>query len=113
MLDGENSYDLFFLAMAHWRRGDKDKGRECFERACLWMDKNKPLDAELLRFRAEAPALLKLDTDKLVRLRDEGWLGMMYAHMISLLLWPKILNRALNIAAAEAAAADQVPVGRR
>ena len=63
-------------------------------------------------FAISEPALLKLDTDKLVRLRDEGWLGMMYAHMISLLLWPKILNRALNIAAADAAASEQVPLGR-
>ena len=53
-------------------------------------------------FAVSEPALQKLDPAKLTVLRDEGWLGMLYAHMISLLLWPKILNRALNIAATEA-----------
>jgi hypothetical protein len=63
-------------------------------------------------FAISEPALQNIEPAKLVTLRDEGWLGMMYAHMISLLLWPKILNRAINIAAAEAAAAGQAPLAR-
>jgi WD40 repeat protein len=56
--------DLFFLAMAHWRLGDKTQARTCFQKAVEWMEKNQPADDELLRFRAEAAALLGLETKK-------------------------------------------------
>src|SRR5262249_46047140 len=55
---GGNSFDWFFLAMAHWRLGDRNKARTWFDRAVQWMDRHKPHDAELRRFRAEAEALL-------------------------------------------------------
>jgi serine/threonine protein kinase/Tfp pilus assembly protein PilF len=55
---GGDSLDWFFLAMAHHRLGDREKARMWFDRAVEWMDKNKPLDEELRRFRAEAEALL-------------------------------------------------------
>jgi hypothetical protein len=35
-----------------------------------------------------------------------------YAHLLSLMLWPKILNRTLNIAAAAQAAAPPPPNGK-
>jgi superkiller protein 3 len=59
----------FFLAMAHWQLGEKDKAREWYDRAVEWMDKNQPnLSAEaaeeLRRFRAEAAELLELDEKK-------------------------------------------------
>jgi tetratricopeptide (TPR) repeat protein len=50
--------DWFFLAMAHQRLGDHDKAKAYFDRAVQWMDKNKPHDDQLRRFRAEAEALL-------------------------------------------------------
>jgi tetratricopeptide (TPR) repeat protein/tRNA A-37 threonylcarbamoyl transferase component Bud32 len=53
-----NSYDWFFLAMAHWRLGDHDKARTCFGRAVKWMDQHMPQHGQLRRFRAEAEALL-------------------------------------------------------
>jgi serine/threonine protein kinase/WD40 repeat protein len=56
--------DLFFLAMAHWRLGDNPQARTCFQKAVEWMEKNQPADYELLRFRAEAAALLGLDKKK-------------------------------------------------
>jgi serine/threonine-protein kinase len=56
--NGGNSYDWFFLAMAHWRLGDHDKARAWFGRAVQWMDKHLPQRGELRRFRAEAEALL-------------------------------------------------------
>src|SRR5262249_17353958 len=37
---GGDSSDWFFLAMAYWKVGDKDKAREFFDRAVQWMDKN-------------------------------------------------------------------------
>jgi Flp pilus assembly protein TadD len=55
---GGDSYDWFFLAMAHWRLGDPHKAHTWFDRAVKWMDKHMPQNGELRRFRAEAEALL-------------------------------------------------------
>jgi tetratricopeptide (TPR) repeat protein len=55
---GGNSFDWFFLAMAHWRLGDHDEARTWFDRAVQWMDEHKPHDDQLRRFRAEAEAML-------------------------------------------------------
>jgi Flp pilus assembly protein TadD len=55
---GGDSFDWFFLAMAHWRLGDRDQARAWFDRAVQGMDRHKPHDGELRRFRAEAEALL-------------------------------------------------------
>jgi serine/threonine protein kinase/WD40 repeat protein len=61
--DGEHeSFNTFFLAMAHWRLGDKDKARQWYDRAVDWLEKNKQLLGddllELRRFHAEAEELL-------------------------------------------------------
>src|SRR5262249_42563187 len=56
--NGGDSTGWFFLAMAHWQLGDKDQARKWYDKAGVWMDKNKPRDEELKRFRAEAAALL-------------------------------------------------------
>jgi serine/threonine protein kinase/tetratricopeptide (TPR) repeat protein len=58
MQAGGSSFDWFFLAMAHWRLGDPNTARTWFERAVEWMDRHKPHDDELRRFRAEAHTLL-------------------------------------------------------
>jgi serine/threonine protein kinase len=55
---GGDSLDWFFLAMAHWRLGNRDEARTWFDRAVQWMDRYKPRDVELRRFRAEAEAML-------------------------------------------------------
>jgi tetratricopeptide (TPR) repeat protein len=55
---GGDSFDWFFLAMAHWQLGEKEKARTWFERAVQWMDKHQPMDEELRRFRGEATELL-------------------------------------------------------
>src|SRR5262249_26235630 len=57
---GGNSFDWFFLAMARWQLGEKDKAREFYDRAVQWMEKNRPKNEELHRFRAEASELLEL-----------------------------------------------------
>src|SRR5262245_62301575 len=44
----------FFLALTHWRLGNHEQARRWYDRAVQWMDKSKPEDKELLRFRAEA-----------------------------------------------------------
>ena len=61
---GGDSFDWFFLAMAHWQLGEKDKAREWYDRAVQWMDKNQPKNEELRRFRAEAAELLELKEKK-------------------------------------------------
>jgi WD40 repeat protein len=49
----------FFLAMAHWQRGEKDKARRQYERARQGMTATKSAD-DLVRFREEAALLLGL-----------------------------------------------------
>jgi tetratricopeptide (TPR) repeat protein len=56
---GGDSFDWFFLAMAHWRQGDKDEARQWLKQAVEWMEKHNPRNVELLRFRAEAEQLMK------------------------------------------------------
>ena len=56
---GGDGFDWFFLAMAHWKLGEKDDARKWHERAVEWMDTNAKDDEELIRFRAEAEELMK------------------------------------------------------
>jgi hypothetical protein len=62
---GGDSYDWFFLAMAHWQLGEEEQddavrrrhqteARRWYDKAVEWMEKNKPDDEELRRFHAEA-----------------------------------------------------------
>ena len=62
--NGGDSFDWFFLAMAHWKLGAKDKAREWYDKAVRWMDTNQPKNEELRRFRAEAAELLGLKEKK-------------------------------------------------
>jgi tetratricopeptide (TPR) repeat protein len=54
------SFDAFFLAMAHWQRGDHDQARKFYSPALVWMEKHGPKNEELVRFRTEAANLLGL-----------------------------------------------------
>jgi hypothetical protein len=54
------SFNAFFLAMAHWQKGEKEHARRWYDKATDWMEKNGPKDLELVRFRAEAADLLGL-----------------------------------------------------
>jgi hypothetical protein len=56
--NGGDSFDWFFLAMARWQLGEKEKARTWFDKAVQWMDKNQPRNEELGRFRKEAAQLL-------------------------------------------------------
>jgi serine/threonine protein kinase len=55
------SFNTFFLAMVHWRQGEREEARKWYGQAVAWMEKNKPQDEELRRFRAEAAELLMMD----------------------------------------------------
>src|SRR5262249_42198406 len=61
---GGDSFDWYFLAMAHWKLGQKQQAREWYDRAVEWMDQNQPKNKELRRFRAEAAELLELKEKK-------------------------------------------------
>jgi tetratricopeptide (TPR) repeat protein/tRNA A-37 threonylcarbamoyl transferase component Bud32 len=58
---GGDGFDWFFLAMAHWQLGDKDKARQWYDRAVTWMEKNPPSDEDISRLRLEAAALLTVE----------------------------------------------------
>jgi tetratricopeptide (TPR) repeat protein len=65
------AYSAFFLAMAHWQRGQVTQARSWQERAIDWMAKHEPDNRELQRFRDEAitcaRAALRLELEKLTR----------------------------------------------
>jgi serine/threonine protein kinase/Flp pilus assembly protein TadD len=54
------AFNAFFLAMAHCQLGYKEHARKEFEQAVKWMEKKDPKNDELLRFRDEAKALLRI-----------------------------------------------------
>jgi WD40 repeat protein/serine/threonine protein kinase/tetratricopeptide (TPR) repeat protein len=54
---GGTSEDWFFLAMAHWQLGRRDQARQWYDRAVVWMKKNKPAIEKLMAFRAESEEL--------------------------------------------------------
>jgi len=56
--NGGDSFDWFFLAMAHRKEGHKDEARKWYDRAAKWLETNQLKNEELIRFRAEAAALL-------------------------------------------------------
>jgi hypothetical protein len=57
---GRSATEFFFLAMAHWQLGDRDKAHEWYERGARTMEAGPPADEELRRFRAQAATLLGL-----------------------------------------------------
>jgi tetratricopeptide (TPR) repeat protein len=61
---GGDGNDWFFLAMAHWQLGDKPQARSWYDKAVRWMEKNQPGNEELVRYRAEAAALLEVNETK-------------------------------------------------
>jgi tetratricopeptide (TPR) repeat protein len=62
--NGGNSFDWFFLAMGYWKMDQQEEARKWYDQAVAWMDKNKPQNEELRRFRAEAAELLGIENKK-------------------------------------------------
>jgi tetratricopeptide (TPR) repeat protein len=52
------SWNKFFLAMAHWQLGEKEEARKWYKMSVEWMEKYESDNDELRRFRAEAAELL-------------------------------------------------------
>ncbi len=61
---GGDSFDWFFVALAHRQLGDHDEPRKWYGRAVEWMDKHQPGNEELRRFRAEATRVLGMNDQK-------------------------------------------------
>jgi hypothetical protein len=59
-----DSWNWFFLAMAHWRLGEKEKARASFDKAVQWMEMHQPQNEELRRFRNEAAELVGVKEEK-------------------------------------------------
>jgi tetratricopeptide (TPR) repeat protein len=55
---GGDSFDFFFLAMAEWKLGEKDKARQWYDKAVAALPKTKDPQKELLGFQTEAATLL-------------------------------------------------------
>jgi serine/threonine protein kinase/Tfp pilus assembly protein PilF len=64
---GGDSYDWFFLAMAHWHLGHKDEARMWFDKGVEWMEEHRPDNKDLLYFRGEAAELLGVEEPKAER----------------------------------------------
>ena len=56
--NGGNAYDWLFRALAHWQKGEKDKGRTWFDKAVAWTKEKNPENLELRQIWAEAAQLL-------------------------------------------------------
>jgi serine/threonine protein kinase/tetratricopeptide (TPR) repeat protein len=59
-----DSFEWFFVAMAHWQLNEKEEARQWYDKAVQWMEKNDPKNQELIRFRAEAAELLGVKESK-------------------------------------------------
>jgi WD40 repeat protein/tetratricopeptide (TPR) repeat protein len=55
---GGNGSDWFFMAMALWQKGEKDKARMWFDKAVAWTREKGTRDTELTQFWEEAAELL-------------------------------------------------------
>src|SRR5262249_14608110 len=61
MWPGGDNQHRFFLAMAYWQVGEKEKARTAYKQGVQWMDKNEPTNEEFRQFRAEAEAVLQVE----------------------------------------------------
>jgi tetratricopeptide (TPR) repeat protein len=64
MSERDFGYNWFFLAMAQWQLGDRERARQSYAAAADWMRRYQPWKYELRRFRAEAEALLGIEAKK-------------------------------------------------
>ena len=55
---GGDSYDWFFVAMAHAQLAHREEARRWYDKAVEWMRQHRPQDEELLRFGAEAAEVI-------------------------------------------------------
>jgi Flp pilus assembly protein TadD len=61
-----------FLAMAHWRQGDRQQARKWYEQALERSRGNKSPDGDLRRYRTEAAELLGISSGAAGAKRDQA-----------------------------------------
>jgi serine/threonine protein kinase/Flp pilus assembly protein TadD len=61
---------LFFLAMAHWKLGEKESARKLHDQADQWMKKNAPHDDGLARLRSESANLMGIKDQSAVKPKE-------------------------------------------
>src|SRR5262249_32372009 len=61
---GGESFDWFFLAMAHWQLGHKEEARRWYRKAVQKIQKNNLMLEPLARYRSEAAALLGMNDEQ-------------------------------------------------
>lgn len=71
MRAGGDSFDFFFLAMAHQQLGDTGSARQWYQKAAAWMEQHAPDNSELADFRAETEELLGFSEQDRVKLITE------------------------------------------
>jgi serine/threonine protein kinase/tetratricopeptide (TPR) repeat protein len=59
-LEGGTAFNGFFLAMAYQRKGDAARARDWYDRSVAWVTQHTSQDKRLLKYRAEAAAVLGL-----------------------------------------------------
>ena len=57
----ENSLDMFFLAMARLKLGEREQAREVYTLAVKTMQENRPGKIELIQLAEEAASVWELD----------------------------------------------------
>jgi hypothetical protein len=71
--NGGDSFDWFFLAMAHRRLDHDDQARAWYDKAVEWMDKNQPNNETLRGFRAVCGGLVSsTGPNRLLRIACRG-----------------------------------------
>jgi tetratricopeptide (TPR) repeat protein len=65
--NGGDAMQWLFLAMCRWKQDDRQKAREWYEKAMMWLEKVHPADEAYGRFRSEAAGLLGIKTADPVR----------------------------------------------
>jgi len=71
---GGDSFQWFWLAMAHWQLGHKEEARQWYDRSVAWMLAGKLGHAGLCRLRNEAAELMGLAEASLAGLEQrDGW----------------------------------------
>jgi tetratricopeptide (TPR) repeat protein len=59
---GGDGWDWLFLAMAQWRLGNREQARKRYDQAVQWAEQNQPENEDVRRLRAEAAAVLGIDS---------------------------------------------------
>jgi eukaryotic-like serine/threonine-protein kinase len=60
----ETGFTELYLALAHWKRGDRAEARQWFDQADQWVEKNQPDNKGLHRFRSEVAGELGVKEQK-------------------------------------------------